>query len=86
MAKESSCKACFKSQITERKKIKRKKKVLVTPAKLNAPVTMTSPERLLLTICGQRNENRELQQEITLFQKSLEDASVPVVELCDRTP
>ena len=60
MARESSCKACFKSQITERKKINRKKKVLATPAKLNAPVTMTSPERLLLTIRGQRNENREL--------------------------
>ena len=39
---------------------------------------MTSPERLLLIIRGQRNENRELQQEITLLQKLLEDASVPV--------
>ena len=78
MVKESSCKSCFKSQRIERKKINRKKKVLATPAKRNASVTMTSPERLMLIIRGQRNENREFQQEITLLQKSLDDASVPV--------
>ena len=50
MMKESSCNACFKSQMIERKKTNRKKRVLDTPAKPNAPVTMTSPERLLLTV------------------------------------
>ena len=62
----------------ERKRTKRKKRVLDTPAKPNAPMTLTSSERLLLTIREHRNENRELQQEIILLQKSLEHASVPV--------
>ena len=77
---DSSCNNCMKFKIAESKQIKRKKKNLATTANLNAPITMTSPERLLLTIREYRNENRHLQDEILILKKALDNASVPVNE------
>ena len=58
------CSACI---IVERKgllSLKRKRNNLISPAKLKAPVTLTSPERIKLTLQGLRVENKQLQEEL----------------------
>ena len=78
LKEDGCCRNCVIFKMAENKKINRKKKVMATPAKLHAPVTMTSPERLLLTIQGHRKEKKDLQQEISLLRKSLDEQSVQV--------
>ena len=54
------CSAC---NIVERKELlslNRKRNNLISPAKLKAPVTLTSTERIKLTLQGLRVENKQL--------------------------
>ena len=50
------------------------------PAKLNAPVKFTSPERLKLTLQNYRIENKALKSQIGEMQVELESRSLPVSE------
>lgn len=50
----------------------------VTPAKLKAPISATSSEKLKLTIQMQRNENKRLQGEIEVLRAAIETSSKPV--------
>ena len=56
--------ACNTLQSKKVKSLKRKSTYLHVPAKLNAPISITSPERIVLTLQGHRLENRMLQAQI----------------------
>ena len=61
------CSAC---NIVERKEIlslKRKRNNLISPAKLKAPVTLTLPECIKLTLQGLHVENKQLQEELLII-------------------
>ena len=71
---------CLYETCFSRKKRKQteKNKKLTMPAKLNAPISQTSCERLLLTIHEQRSENARLTNEIIQIKEELVKLSVPV--------
>jgi len=74
------CMPCLtKSKHHHRYKIKKLEKQQ-EPAKANAPLFLTSPGRLKLTVQGLRVENKELKQEISKLQKELTKNSVPTSE------
>eukprot|EP00795_Rhopilema_esculentum_P012648 gene12648-3355_t len=62
----------------------RAKEASLIPAKLNAPVTVTNPQRLKLTMQQLRNENADLKTEIEIVKQQLEKASVPVQKHLDK--
>ena len=85
LSTSTCCEKCSNFQAMEDKKKARKQKILKTPAKLNAPIKFTSPERILLSMQDQRKENKllvkentELKNTIDNLQKSIEKNAVPV--------
>ena len=54
--------------------------MLSTPAKLNAPISKTSSERLKLTIQSFRIENKELKEKVMELQQELSKSSFKVSE------
>ena len=62
----------------------RAKEASLIPAKLNAPVTVTNPKRLKLTMQQLRKENADLKTEIESVKQELEKASVPVQKHLDK--
>ena len=74
------CSAC---NIAERKQhfsLKRKRNNLISPAKLKAPVTLTSPERIKLTLQGLRVENKQLQEEIVKIREEINNNSLAMTD------
>ena len=74
------CSAC---NIVERKELlslKRKRNNLISPAKLKAPVTLTSPERRRLTLQGLRVENKQLQEEIVNIREEINNNSLAITD------
>ena len=59
---------------------KRQSIMLSTPAKLNAPISKTSSERLKLTIQSFRIENKELKEKVMELQQELSKSSLKVSE------
>ena len=61
---DDACNTCNELQKNlqgkSRKALKRKSEILATPAKLNAPISLTSPERIKLTLQNQRAEIKSL--------------------------
>ena len=51
----SSCKSCVTAENKELKSLKRKAANLNIPAKLKAPISLTSPERVKPTLVGKQN-------------------------------
>ena len=78
--RNESCSACMKRASQEKKKTNRKNKKLTMHAKLNALISQTSCESLLLTIREQRSENARLTNEITRIKEELVKLSVPLSE------
>ena len=74
------CSQCKSHSIQEIKINNRKKKVLATPASLKAPISLTSPERILLTLRRQRAENEELHKEIVELKEELHHSALPVTK------
>ena len=62
----------------ERKSSKRKSDNLSAPAKLNAAIKFTLPERVKLTMQNYRLENKELKFEIFKLKEEIKSKSVPV--------
>ena len=60
--------------------MKRKSTYLHVPAKLNAPISITSPERTVLTLKGHRLENRMLQAQIEELKLEIHTAARSVSE------
>ena len=58
------CPECLKSETKEKLSLKRKRDNMMSPAKPNAPVSLTSPERLKLALQSYRLENKTLKEEI----------------------
>ena len=69
-----TCQECVLQNKTfenkKQKKLKRKSDAMKLPAKLNAPISLTSPQRLKLTLQNYRFENKQLKDEI----KKMDDA------------
>ena len=76
------CNICVKQENKllkqNNKKLKRKSETMVIPAKLNAPISLTSPERLKLTMQNYRIENKTLKAEIQQLQKEISKSSLPI--------
>ena len=51
---------------------------LSAPAKLNAPIKFTSPERVKLTVQNYRLESKELKFELFRLKEEIESKSIPV--------
>ena len=73
-----SCNACSKLMKSEEILGKQKSRQLATPASLKAPLTLTSPSRLILTIQQDRAKNKELQCQLERMRKELISKSLPV--------
>jgi len=77
LSSDGICKTCLgKNKQHHRYEIKKLEKQQ-EPAKANAPLSLTSPDRLKLTVKGLRIENKELKHEISKLQKEL---TVPTSE------
>jgi len=55
----------------------RKENKLQEPAKPNAPVSLTSPERIKLTVQNYRIENKELKIQVVKLQNELKRSAIP---------
>ena len=77
---EQKCKICRKfACISKANKIfKRQSIMLSTPARLNAPISKISSERLKLTIQSFRIESKELKEKVMEFQQELSKSSLKV--------
>jgi hypothetical protein len=76
LGKSEKCSVCYlKDQ--QHLQYKRKENRLQEPAKPNAPVTLTSPERLKLTMQNYRIENKELKNQVEKLQKELKRPAIP---------
>ena len=72
------CSTCsYKEQYHEKLQQKKSEKLLI-PAKTNAPISLTSPERIKLTLQNHRIKNKELQTRIENLQQELKTSSVSV--------
>ena len=60
------------------KATKRKAESLTNPAKPKAPISLTSPERIKLTLKNYRTENTMLKQDIEKLNKEIQKSSLPV--------
>lgn len=58
------CRSCKGIQQKEQKEINRKSRISQTPAKLRAPMSNTSKERIILALKEQRAENKELKESL----------------------
>ena len=62
----------------------RKAAELATPAKLNAPVKFTAPEKLELTIIGYRLQNRSLTDQLVEMRNEIKNHYLPVTNGCNK--
>ena len=74
----SSCVNCVTAENKEMKSLKRKAENLNVPAKLKAPISLTSPERVKLTLQSYRMENKMLKLEIEKLQAEISNSSMTV--------
>ena len=72
------CKVCLKAKAKEIVSTKRKRNNLISPAKLYAPISITSPDRIKLTPQSYRIENKSLKNEIVNSREAFERKSVKV--------
>ena len=74
------CQECKKSESKEVNSAKRKLETLKFPAKLNAPLSGTSTERIKLTLQGIRLENKTLRAELQQMQAEIAANSLHIDE------
>ena len=72
------CQSCKERESTEVVLLERNKKTLQTPAKLKAPLSKTSTERIKLAMQAYRIENKELQDQIVKMKEAIASSSVPI--------
>ena len=63
------CDGCYCVEQKEMISLKRERDNLISPAKLKAPISLTSPERVKLTLQNYRLENKQLRDEIAKMQE-----------------
>ena len=76
---ENICKNYHAVNIKFKSEVNFKKAVLTAPAKLNAPVTFTSPDRIRLTLQQKTLECKQLEREISNMRKALDRDSKKVL-------
>ena len=74
------CSACNTVERKELLSLKRKRNNLISPAKLKAPATFTSPGRIKLTLQGLRVENKQLQEELVKIREEINNNSLPITD------
>ena len=72
------CPACQEFNFYTEKAQKAKKSRSIKPAHINAPVSKTDPERIKLTLQGQRLKCAELEQQLTEMRAELLKSSVEI--------
>ena len=72
------CKVCVNSEQQHERFKKRKSDMLLLPAQPNAPISITSPERIKLTIQSFRQENKDLKSRIEALQAEIQNSSISV--------
>ena len=72
------CTSCEDAEKEEKKNLKRKSNSELTPAKLHAPISLTSPERIKLALQEYRLENKQLKTELECMKQEIQKSSVPV--------
>ena len=75
LSSDNPCKSCHKDNIKFNKEINYEKSVLTAPAKLNAPIKFTSPDRIKLTLQHKRLECKQLEEQISNMKKALDNDS-----------
>ena len=75
-----NCKNCTKFVIQYEKQNRAKEAILKTPAKRNAPLKKTHPNRVQLALKDERTKSAELQKTIEKMKKEIQSKSVQV---CD---
>ena len=78
LTQDTVCENCGNTQSVALKIEQRKCSNNLKPAKLKAPVSITSPDRLKLTLQGQRLQNKQLQEEMNHLKEKLVNESLPV--------
>ena len=74
----NKCHHCRKAESSEKGNSQRKSHNLLVPAKINAPIKFTSPQRLKLTIQNYRSENKALKVEIDDMKREILTKSKPI--------
>ena len=72
------CSECNSFSLKEVKFQKRKRVIANTPANLRAPISLTSPQRIRLTLQKQRLDNAQLIKEAQELREEIDKSSVPV--------
>ena len=72
------CSECAAAEKRENISLKRKQINMSIPAKTKAPITLTSPERMKLTVQELRSENKFLHSELEKIQSELQSNSLKV--------
>ena len=80
---EKVCSEC-ESQTKIEEQREKKNNLPPLPAKLNAPVSVTDPKRLLLTMQQLRNENKQLKADVEKIKEELLKSSLPVQKDLDQ--
>ena len=70
------CKVCVNREQQHERFKKRKADMLLLPAKPNAPISITSLERIKLTIQSFRQENKDLKSRIETLQAEIQNTSI----------
>ena len=68
---EEQCDYCFKEQAHAKKMTARKSRKLATPAKLNAPISKTTSERVKLTLQDQHLKCKQLEDQLVQIKEKL---------------
>ena len=72
------CDICHHLEYIETKSYQKKKCNMLTPAKLNAPISATEPQKIVLTLRQQRNEIKDQNVKIEELQNEIKKHSVIV--------
>ena len=72
------CSACIGVESKEMLTLKRKKDNITVPAKSKAPISLTSPELVKLTLQNYRLENKQLKEEVKNLQHEISSKSLEV--------
>ena len=75
---DAKCKPCTLLLKKETSSLKRKLSKDAEPAKLNAPIQFTSPDRIKLTLQNYRIENKNLKEEMHLLKQQIDSNNVVV--------
>ena len=79
----NTCTGCNNLKRSESRNVSRRKKASETPARLNAPISITSPKRIILAIREHRLLNKQLQENIIELRNELTKSAVPVTSNLD---